>query len=111
MMPPHFQWEKLMTRIIYNACYGGFNLSHDAKTYYCILIGSLTTDLDWWDICQDRSNPALLQVIDELGLAAASGLHAKLRIREIPAGTRYYIHEYDGMETIITEDEHEWEIA
>jgi hypothetical protein len=47
----------------------------------------------------DRHNPLLVQVVEELG-TAANGSHAKLKVVEIPDGTRYEIDEYDGMEHV-----------
>ncbi len=52
----------------------------------------------------DRRDPDLIAVIEEFGLEA-NGHCAYLRICDLPVGTRYYIHEYDGLETIITEDQ------
>lgn len=47
----------------------------------------------------DRTDPKLIQVIEELG-DAANGKHAKLAIVEIPDGVEYDIDEYDGQESI-----------
>lgn len=47
----------------------------------------------------DRSDPLLIQVVEELG-AQASGSFARLKIVEIPDGVDWEIHEYDGSETI-----------
>lgn len=47
----------------------------------------------------DRSDPILLQVIDELG-EKANGAYAKLAVVEIPDGTDYTIEEYDGNEHV-----------
>jgi hypothetical protein len=51
----------------------------------------------------DRSDPKLIQVIEELGgehRKGASGQCAELSIVEIPDGTDYEIEEYDGNEHI-----------
>lgn len=58
----------------------------------------------------DRTDPALVQVVEELG-AAANGDHAELRIAEIPSGQRYRIDEYDGSERVMTVDDYDWQIA
>lgn len=47
----------------------------------------------------DRSDPLLVRVVEELG-DAASGAHAALKIIEIPDGVEYEIHDYDGMESV-----------
>jgi hypothetical protein len=46
-----------------------------------------------------RDDPALVQVVEELG-EAADGRCAALRVVEIPDGTDYEIGEYDGMEHV-----------
>ena len=57
-----------------------------------------------------RHDPVLIQVIEEMG-AAADGECAKLAIVELPSGTAYRIDEYDGRETVETNDSYEWTIA
>jgi len=48
---------------------------------------------------ENRSDPHLIQVVEELG-DKANGTHAKLRIVEIPDDIQYSIEEYDGIEHI-----------
>jgi hypothetical protein len=47
----------------------------------------------------NRSDPLLIRVVEELG-GAANGECAELKIVEIPDGIEWEIDEYDGMETI-----------
>lgn len=47
----------------------------------------------------DRADPLLVQVVEELG-AAANGSCASLKVVEIPDGTDWEIDEYDGMESV-----------
>jgi len=47
----------------------------------------------------DRSDPALIQAVEELG-EDANGACAELKIVEIPDGVEYSIEEYDGLEHI-----------
>lgn len=47
----------------------------------------------------DRTNPILLQVVEELGVES-SGSCADLAVVEIPDGLEYTIEEYDGLEHI-----------
>ena len=47
----------------------------------------------------DRTDPLLIQVVEELG-ELADGSCAKLSIVEIPDGIEWEIDEYDGIETI-----------
>ena len=47
----------------------------------------------------DRTDPLLIQVVEELG-EEASGICAKLKIIEIPDGIAWEISEYDGNEHV-----------
>jgi len=49
---------------------------------------------------EERTNPLLIQVVEELGEKAASGKLALLKIIEIPDGIEWEIDDYDGVETI-----------
>ena len=98
-----------MTKIVYNGCYGGFSLSADAVTRYRELTGNIDNeDFDVYDI--DRTDPALVQVVEELG-KKANGDYAELYITQLPTGTKYRIDEYDGIETVMTIDSYPWKIA
>lgn len=57
-----------------------------------------------------RTDLALVQVVEELG-EAANGIYAQLAIVEISAGLKYRIDEYDGLESVMTPDDYQWEIA
>lgn len=94
-----------MTKIVYNACYGGFSLSDEGFALYTEYGGVAES---MYDI--DRTEPALVNAVEELG-ARANGRYANLKIRELPTGTRYRIDEYDGSERVITIDEYEWRTA
>ena len=52
------------------------------------------------DFHDDRANPLLVQVVEELGEEVASDRFAKLKVVEIPAGIEWEIDEYDGLETV-----------
>ena len=99
-----------MTKIVYNACFGGYGLSEAAILRYAEITGA-----NWprgrfsvYDI--ERTDPALVQVVEELG-EAANGRSAALRIAEVPAGTLYRIDEYDGVESVMTQDDYEWSVS
>ncbi len=116
-----------MTKIAYNDCFGGFGLSDQAFEALLDRKGiewEKTEGRYWWfgfdywrggkvdeddahlspySFYHDRRDPDLIAVIEEFGLEA-NGHCAYLRICDLPAGTRYYIDEYDGLETIVTED-------
>lgn len=62
------------------------------------------TDKDWKDhsltnFPSDRTDPLLVQVVEELG-DEANGSCAELEIVEIPDGVSWEIDEYDGIEHI-----------
>ena len=57
-----------------------------------------------------RTDPALVQVVEEMGLEA-SGECAALVVRDVPAGTRYRISEDFGLETIVIRHDIDWLIA
>lgn len=58
----------------------------------------------------ERNDPALAQVVEELG-DRANGVCAKLRIEDVPASTLYRIDEYDGFESVETKDTYDWKVA
>jgi hypothetical protein len=53
----------------------------------------------WSDHDVERNDPALIEVVKELG-EKANGEHAKLKVVEIPDGVEWEIDEYDGIEWI-----------
>lgn len=138
-----------MTKIVYNACYGGFGLSHEAMMRYAEIKGitlysnsdkfaasyylcpveeynrivaeerdnpaepgrfDRSSALYFCDRDIDRTDPALVQVVEELG-DAASDQFAELCIYNVSPGTLYRIDEYDGRETVMTQDGYDWNVA
>lgn len=138
-------------KVVYNACYGGFGLSHAGVMRYAEIkgmklyafvdqrgkdgrykIGDMrpfdpskdedafcihySTNEKYGNNCYwscrniDRADPALVQVVEELG-KAAGGLCSSLAIEDVPAGTAYRIDEYDGNESVMTQDSYEWKVA
>ena len=97
-----------MTKIVYNACYGGFGLSDEAMRRYCEIKGIAEETIYDGDI--ERTDPVLVQVVEELG-DKANGDCAMLRIAELSAGTLYRIDEYDGLEQVCTQDDYAWSVA
>jgi len=55
---------------------------------------------------QNRSDPDLIAVIEEMG-RAADGWASELKIVEVPDDADWHIHEYDGMEHV-AEDHRTW---
>lgn len=98
-----------MTKIVYNACYGGFGLSPTALNRYKEIKG-IYPDKEIYGHGIDRCDPALVQVVEELG-DKANGVFSKLRVEQLPEGTKYRIDEYDGYERVMTLDDYKWSIA
>jgi hypothetical protein len=99
-----------MTTIVYNACFGGFSLSGAAMRRLHELKGTRWDGYDNDPLDLSRSDPALVQVIRELG-TLANGRHAKLQTVTLVPGTRYFISDYDGSETVETKDTIVWKVA
>lgn len=101
-------------KIVINTGWGGFQLSKEFYDYYkipCVMyFGGIHCAIEPWteDI---RKDPRVIKYIENFGSRAASGIYSYLRVVEIPKGTKYYIKEYDGAESIVTEDDIEWEVA
>jgi hypothetical protein len=113
-----------MTKVVINICFGGFGISDSAfekllerkgiafeseenpdrawqgKTYYKDgMCGTEEGYLSFYDYTEDRSDPDLINVIEEMG-AAANGWASELKIVEIPDDVKWHIHEYDGIEHV-----------
>lgn len=129
-----------MTKIVVNGCFGGFGLSDEAVRRYAEIAGITLYDYrdsdfgytSWYRIPKDeydalpnlsakndayfsvndmaRTDPALVQVVEEFG-ERANDSYADLYIVEVPEGTRYRIDEYDGRESVMTIDDYEWSVA
>lgn len=80
-------------KVVINRCYGGFTLSDVA----CEKLGCGPYDYDQDEL---RSAVELVRVVEELGSKAASGSCSALKVVEIPDDVEWYIHNYDGLETI-----------
>ena len=93
-----------MNKVVINNCYGGFGLSEKAVQRYQELSGVVLKSWEtpcgiaWATKDIPRHDPALVQVVEELG-KCANGKFACLGTVEIP-GNRYYITEYDGVEEV-----------
>jgi hypothetical protein len=112
-------------KVIINVCYGGFGLSEEAfelllnkkgiefdrvpskhpireDKYDYYRKGHIDEDAHflWYhQFSQDRADPDLIAVVEELG-ERANGWASELKIVEIPDDVQFHIHEYDGMEHV-----------
>lgn len=109
-----------MPKVVVNSCFGGFGLSEKAIRRYSELKGlNLVSiqdedimsirhwyingieDNDHYFYCGDleRDDPILVQIVEELG-KDADGDFASLRIVDVPDDVKWYIHDYDGKESV-----------
>ena len=126
-------------KIVYNDCYGGYTLSYKAIDWLSEHGSESTKHFiaqkrieakereDFSSASQERidnvtkfyvmdavrsflkrHDPDLVAVVEALG-EEVNGTLSKLAIEEID-GDRYYIDEYDGMETVVTPDDICWEV-
>jgi hypothetical protein len=110
-------------KVVINRCYGGFGLSDEAVMRYAQLkginlvmdtscekvFGGATFYIDgvkdddhyfsYYDLSNDRSDPILVQVVEELG-DTVNGFASELKIVDVPDGVEWTIEEYDGMEWV-----------
>ena len=99
----------MTTKVVYNACYGGFSISTEALTrmkelgytgnsYVC------SNNNAYLYSCV-RHDPILVQAVEELGYKA-DGNSACLKIAEVSGP--YRIEEYDGAETVYEPGDYAW---
>ncbi len=50
-----------------------------------------------WEI--ERNDPVLVEVVEQLG-DLADGYYSKLKVVEVPDNIKWYIHDYDGLESV-----------
>lgn len=113
-------------KVVLNACYGGFSLSREAvirareisgnkRWGGAVIAGDIygngeSVPWDYGYVDVPRNDSILVRVVEELG-DEANGMCSRLKVVDIPAGTKYRITEYDGLESILTEDDIGWSIA
>jgi hypothetical protein len=117
-------------KVAINRCFGGFGISDEAfekllnrkgiefdkvekessflgATYY--QAGHAGNDdyyISNYEHCENRADPDLIAVIEEMGEKANSWA-ADIAIIEIPDDVKWHIHEYDGLEHV-AEDHRTW---
>ena len=98
----------MLTKVVYNACQGGFGISLEAleRMQELGFKGEASVYLDRVSLYDcERHNPILVQVVEELGTKASS-LYADLRIALV-AGP-YRIEKYDGSEIVYEPGDYNW---
>jgi hypothetical protein len=81
-------------KIVINTCFGGFNISKEAKALY-----ETITSIEASSHEMQRDDPVLIKIVEDLG-AEANGSYAKLKVVEIPDDVDWAIDEYDGKEWV-----------
>lgn len=96
-----------MYKVAYNTTYGGFDLPDKAKEELQEKYGwSLRKIYDAEDPYGGlRHHPELIAVIESLPEEVRNTYSISILVIDCP---RYRIHEYDGAETVITQDEEEY---
>ena len=84
-------------KVVINGCFGGFGLSDKAMAKYNELAGTNHTGSSYYNI--ERNDPFLVQVVEELG-DEANDFYAELRVVDVPDEAKWYIHDYDGLESV-----------
>ena len=98
----------MLTKVVYNTCYGGFSISPEALTRMKELgytgDASIYNKYAYLYNCV-RHNSILVQVVEELGKRANSP-GSDLCIAQVFGP--YRIEEYDGAETVYEPSDYEW---
>jgi hypothetical protein len=117
-------------KVAINKCFGGFSISDEAfekllerkgiafdkvlneskfmgSSYYAAgHEGDDAHYLSEYTFCENRADPDLIAVIEEMG-EASNGMCAEITIIEIPDDVKWHVSEYDGMEHV-AEDHRTW---
>lgn len=119
-------------KVAINRCFGGFGISNEAfeklldrkgiafdkvepkegrsfvgATYYDAGYSGIDEHyLSDYDMTENRADPDLIAVIEELG-DKANTQYSDIAIIEIPDNVKWHIHEYDGLEHV-AEDHRTW---
>ena len=94
-----------MTKVVINACHGGFGLSAAAESKYKELAG--ITDANFYSRRIPRDDEHLIAVVELMG-AEASNKYSNLKIVDVPDDVNWYVEEYDGKEWV-AERHRTWE--
>ena len=94
-----------MTKVVINACHGGFGISAAAESKYRELAGIADADFHSRNIPRDDEH--LIAVVELMGRAANGG-YAELKIVDVPDDVNWCIEEYDGREWV-AERHRTWE--
>lgn len=91
-------------KVIINSCFGGFNLSAEAKALGQKISGIENWGGYSWEL--QRHDPVLVEVFEQLGPDRASGFCSSLAATEVSGP--YRIEEYDGAEGVYEPEDYEY---
>jgi hypothetical protein len=94
-----------MTKVVINACHGGFGLSAAAESKYKELAG--ITDPIFYSRSIPRDDAHLIAVVELMG-TDADNRFSELKIVDVPDDVNWYVEEYDGKEWV-AERHRTWE--
>jgi len=85
-------------KIVYNACYGGFDLSSNALNEYNKRTSQNIVLPDYID----REDLVLIDMVTTMDSEELNSKNSKLKIKEFPIKFKEFLswHEYDGKETV-----------
>jgi hypothetical protein len=106
-------------KIVINKKYGNFSLSEEAILFYGDKKGlniiakqdEVIKDLNHYYLNEEkeensfcewnikRNDPVLVEVVEQLG-DLANTRHTRLKVVEVPDDVEWYIHDYDGIESV-----------
>lgn len=92
----------MSSRILINKSFGGFHISDEAAELYRQKSGKKYESFEGFEY-KNRQDPILLEIFDELG-GKINSYCSEIKAVEIKKGEKYTIFEYDGYETLITEE-------
>jgi hypothetical protein len=97
MISPEEEEEEEEIEVLFNDCYGGWQISNKANKLYTL---RKTEDSNYY--IRRRSDPILVQIYKELGDEFDGGKYSKTGIEKIPKKyeNHYIISEYDGLESV-----------
>ena len=85
-------------KIVYNGCFGGFDLSISGLEEYNRRTSKNITLPDYID----REDPVLIEMVETMDRKEINMKHSKLQIKEFPLKFKSFLlwHDYDGKENV-----------
>ena len=97
-----------MYKVVRGYDYNGYNLSSDLLIYFVTICRNKNLNYNYKEVHNDKSlpeiprhHPALVETVEYFNKHYP--YRYKLKVEEIPCDM-YYIEEYDGYETVVTND-------